>query len=78
MLNPIQRLSLLNQASELVREIVQLTYDTKDKEGYALAIAYRQGQLDCIQFQIAQSDDSIVELTRQLHGGNLPDPDSVI
>lgn len=55
-LNHLQRDVIQNHRADIAEEIINTIYDHKDKEGYALKIAYLQGQLSILSLQLAQSD----------------------
>jgi len=65
-LSPTTILFLENEKAELVKKIVKLTYDSKDKEGYALQLSYLQGQLDTIEYLIVLSEDATTALNAQI------------
>lgn len=70
-----QRIVLINQIQALAIEIVNLTYDHKDKEGYALQLAEKQGQIGMLQYLIQCSDDALLTLNQQARQGDTPRPD---
>ena len=70
-----QRVVLINQIQALAIEIVNLTYDHKDKEGYALRLAEKQGQISMLQYLLHTSDDALRTLNQQAVQGDMRPPE---
>lgn len=66
-----QRVVLINQIHALAIEIINLTYDHKDKEGYALQLAEKQGQIGMLQYLLQCSDDAMNTLNQAARQGDL-------
>lgn len=72
-----QRVVLINHIQALAIEIINLTYDHKDKEGYALQLAEKQGQIGMLQYLLQCSDDALNSLNQAAKQGDKPQSDQL-
>ena len=57
-LNTQQKQVLQNQLSSIATDKLNLIFNPKEPEDYAMQVAYKQGQLDFINYLLAESEET--------------------
>jgi hypothetical protein len=57
-LNTQQKQVLQNQLSSIATDKLNLIFNPKEPEDYAMQVAYKQGQLDLINYLLAESEET--------------------